>query len=111
MKWMILSYFFKQKTAYEMRISAWSSDVCSSDLGARPESRSSHAILYTLARNRPRLGIDRKHRIDAFRRGRSIARQRISDDCGNFKKSDRTAERRVGTECVRTGRSWWSPGH
>src|SRR3546814_13972810 len=56
--------------------------------GARPESRSSHAILYPLARNRPRLGIDRKHRIDAFRRGRSIARQRISDDCGNFKKSD-----------------------
>src|SRR3546814_9957597 len=25
--------FFKQKTAYEMRISDWSSDVCSSDLG------------------------------------------------------------------------------
>src|SRR3546814_16296801 len=33
----ILSVFFvfKQKTAYEMRISDWSSDVCSSDLGAR----------------------------------------------------------------------------
>src|SRR3546814_3603991 len=28
-------FFFKQKTAYEMRISDWSSDVCSSDLGAR----------------------------------------------------------------------------
>src|SRR3546814_4761679 len=28
-------FFFKQKTAYEMRISDWSSDVCSSDL-ARP---------------------------------------------------------------------------
>src|SRR3546814_8674343 len=27
-------YFFKQKTAYEMRISDWSSDVCSSDLAA-----------------------------------------------------------------------------
>src|SRR3546814_8183710 len=26
-------FFFKQKTAYEMRISVWSSDVCSSDLG------------------------------------------------------------------------------
>src|SRR3546814_2000449 len=26
-------FFFKQKTAYEMRISYWSSDVCSSDLG------------------------------------------------------------------------------
>src|SRR3546814_5179895 len=28
-------FFFKQKTAYEMRISDWSSDVCSSDLGRR----------------------------------------------------------------------------
>src|SRR3546814_1884209 len=28
-------FFFKQKTAYEMRISDWSSDVCSSDLDAR----------------------------------------------------------------------------
>src|SRR3546814_17321354 len=27
-------FFFKQKTAYEMRISDWSSDVCSSDLSA-----------------------------------------------------------------------------
>src|SRR3546814_19873460 len=29
---MCLFFFFKQKTAYEMRISDWSSDVCSSDL-------------------------------------------------------------------------------
>src|SRR3546814_6575972 len=29
---MFLVFFFKQKTAYEMRISDWSSDVCSSDL-------------------------------------------------------------------------------
>src|SRR3546814_7368922 len=29
----LLFFFFKQKTAYEMRISDWSSDVCSSDLG------------------------------------------------------------------------------
>src|SRR3546814_6313855 len=28
-------FFFKQKTAYELRISDWSSDVCSSDLGMR----------------------------------------------------------------------------
>src|SRR3546814_8231582 len=32
---MSIFFFFKQKTAYEMRISDWSSDVCSSDLGAR----------------------------------------------------------------------------
>src|SRR3546814_2185502 len=30
----VFFFFFKQKTAYEMRISAWSSDVCSSDLNA-----------------------------------------------------------------------------
>src|SRR3546814_3952697 len=29
----VVFFFFKQKTAYEMRISDWSSDVCSSDLG------------------------------------------------------------------------------
>src|SRR3546814_4555500 len=29
----VLCFFFKQKTAYELRISDWSSDVCSSDLG------------------------------------------------------------------------------
>src|SRR3546814_522768 len=31
---MLFVFFFKQKTAYEMRISDWSSDVCSSDLEA-----------------------------------------------------------------------------
>src|SRR3546814_5917363 len=34
MDWMSsIFFFFKQKTAYEMRINDWSSDVCSSDLG------------------------------------------------------------------------------
>src|SRR3546814_1744853 len=32
---MFFFFFFKQKTAYEMRISDWSSDVCSSDLPER----------------------------------------------------------------------------
>src|SRR3546814_10723230 len=32
-----LFFFFKQKTAYEMRISDWSSDVCSSDLDDDPD--------------------------------------------------------------------------
>src|SRR3546814_12516710 len=42
-------FFFKQKTAYEMRISDWSSDVCSSDLAARPAALDvqllQHAVL------------------------------------------------------------------
>src|SRR3546814_5284231 len=32
MFFLVCFFFFKQKTAYEMRISDWSSDVCSSDL-------------------------------------------------------------------------------
>src|SRR3546814_5558617 len=39
--YVVVFFFFKQKTAYEMRISDWSSDVCSSDLGRRRRSRSS----------------------------------------------------------------------
>src|SRR3546814_1298221 len=39
----VFFFFFKQKTAYEMRISDWSSDVCSSDLGWPP--RSDHDLL------------------------------------------------------------------
>src|SRR3546814_10737137 len=31
----VVFFFFEQKTAYEMRISDWSSDVCSSDLGGQ----------------------------------------------------------------------------
>src|SRR3546814_5143601 len=37
---MMLFLFFKQKTAYEMRISDWSSDVCSSDLLAPDQAAS-----------------------------------------------------------------------
>src|SRR3546814_6673388 len=42
-----LFFFFKQKTAYEMRISGWSSDVCSSDLLAERHRRvqRSHRLL------------------------------------------------------------------
>src|SRR3546814_6782614 len=51
--------FFKQKTAYEMRISDWSSDVCSSDLG-RQRRRQRDAA--------------RPHRAVAFgQRGRAVA--------------------------------------
>src|SRR3546814_2459558 len=35
----VLFFFFKQKTAYEVRISDWSSDVCSSDLGREAAAR------------------------------------------------------------------------
>src|SRR3546814_3912853 len=35
--WVVEVFFFKQKTAYEMRIRDWSSDVCSSDLLDHPD--------------------------------------------------------------------------
>src|SRR3546814_2714226 len=35
----VVFFFFKQKTAYEMRISDWSSDVCSSDLAGHLSDR------------------------------------------------------------------------
>src|SRR3546814_15436617 len=37
---MLYFFFFKQQTAYEVRISDWSSDVCSSDLNPDPMARS-----------------------------------------------------------------------
>src|SRR3546814_9033939 len=37
-------FFFKQKTAYEMRISDWSSDVCSSDLSPQQQVLERHTM-------------------------------------------------------------------
>src|SRR3546814_6028938 len=45
MRFSIIFFFFKQKTAYEMRISDWSSDVCSSDLPNSPRGRKPRAFL------------------------------------------------------------------
>src|SRR3546814_9270627 len=80
-------FFFKQKTAYEMRISDWSSDVCSSDLvdhGAaigKLHHRGGHGDAPLLLHLHP------------VRSGMAA----------------RSEERRVGKECVSTCRSRWSP--
>src|SRR3546814_3584537 len=50
-------FFFKQKTAYEMRISDWSSDVCSSDLRSAQEARM-HDLLSI--RRKPRRRVSRR---------------------------------------------------
>src|SRR3546814_628205 len=47
-------FFFKQKTAYEMRISDWSSDVCSSDLGFGEDAARQWFGLARLLRDDPR---------------------------------------------------------
>src|SRR3546814_2156156 len=87
--------FFKQKTAYEMRISDWSSDVCSSDLIA---GLPAVAVLVFLARAAGAGGVAR-----GVLPGRRIVRVD-----GGVARSE---ERRVGKECVSTCRSRWSQDH
>src|SRR3546814_1423938 len=59
-------FFFKQKTAYELRISDWSSDVCSSDLCRRGAD-----LVAELARAAVAGGTE--HRRDAVRDDRAVA--------------------------------------
>src|SRR3546814_9293465 len=93
-------FFFKQKTAYEMRISDWSSDVCSSDLKGIQEPRAT-PIVATL---RERL----QHLIDIGLEYLTLDRPTDTLSGG---ESQRSEERRVGKECVSTCRSRWSPYH
>src|SRR3546814_9816292 len=90
-------FFFKQKTAYEMRISDWSSDVCSSDLQVHFRGEGSEPVG---AARRPPGG----HQRPA---GQGHPRQLGPADRGG----KRSEERRVGKECVSTCRSRWSPYH
>src|SRR3546814_8350695 len=91
-------FFFKQKTAYEMRISDWSSDVCSSDLlsalgddaGSSPGGDTNILLI----------GLDSRKAMD----GSDLPAEFVTDKL-------RSEERRVGKECVSTCRSRWSPYH
>src|SRR3546814_1144084 len=85
-------FFFKQKTAYEMRISDWSSDVCSSDLEGRARATVSQDRLHPLfadhsrqcqgggsaARRGGRDGLaPEQHRIYRRQIGRASCRERV----------------------------------
>src|SRR3546814_6315671 len=61
----LLFFFFKQKTAYEMRISDWSSDVCSSDLFVSP-----HLSFRPSCSRRPSRGRSRWTRSEERRVGK-----------------------------------------
>src|SRR3546814_9595538 len=90
-------FFFKQKTAYEMRISDWSSDVCSSDLPVRGSGIVHDAVKAMTG------GITEKE-VRALRHKLGVRPV--------FKRIDtRSEERRGGKECVSTCRSRWSPYH
>src|SRR3546814_2271076 len=87
-EWFVF-FFFKQKTAYEMRISDWSSDVCSSDLSAGVPS------LFRLCGN------DGQSETPIYMPELRLRHLSLA----------RSEERRVGKECVSTCRSRWSPYH
>src|SRR3546814_1438086 len=91
---------FKQKTAYEMRISDWSSDVCSSDLNDARTPRRDGVLPRWLRRSVPH---PYPQTLDAALR---LEGQPQGADLGG-----RSEERRVGKECVSTCRSRWSPYH
>src|SRR3546814_4602952 len=94
-------FFFKQKTAYEMRISDWSSDVCSSDLETGydfsdlSDGEFVDGFSYDLF---PNTHIWGGFTVKICYRIRPLG-------------LDRSEERRVGKECVSKCRSRWSPDH
>src|SRR3546814_3436037 len=101
-------FFFKQKTAYEMRISDWSSDVCSSDL---PSDGNHCTSLLRPDRHclaTPFLLCSKTMSATAFDSDASLDERRVIIRRGG---GDRSEERRVGKECVSTCRSRWSPYH
>src|SRR3546814_6201139 len=93
----LVVFSFKQKTAYEMRISDWSSDVCSSDL-----PRLVTAILVTIFFRKLILLIRPTLTTLTFTSLMIRSGTRLPP---------RSEERRVGKECVSTCRSRRSPYH
>src|SRR3546814_6779039 len=91
----VVFFLFKQKTAYEMRISDWSSDVCSSDLNEFSNSEG-EIMQYRGSCHCGRIAFEVE--VDGE------IRSAMSCNC-------RSEERRVGKESVSTCRSRWSPYH
>src|SRR3546814_6644124 len=120
----LLFFFFKQKTAYEMRISDWSSDVCSSDLATVAEQRRDNIHIHddvsedefvemreardaTLAL--PKLMLQA---LQVNIRGGCLPEPETNGvSYLKIPVNGRSEERRVGKECVSTCRSRWSPYH
>src|SRR3546814_2804894 len=95
-----MCFFFKQKTAYEMRISDWSSDVCSSDLPRAADAGGGDHFGAQVAQRV--LAVHGDDHIVFDQQDVAALEQR-----GRGRR--RSEERRVGKECVSTCRSRWSP--
>src|SRR3546814_3822268 len=107
-------FFFKQKTAYEMRISDWSSDVCSSDLvhpdvvspvGERDCGHSESTDGFVSD------GVVVIVPVAPYLPGGVQAEQQWDETEIRDRAFRRSEERRVGKECVSTCRSRWSTYH
>src|SRR3546814_3595550 len=100
-------FFFKQKTAYEMRISDWSSDVCSSDLSDEK------AEIVKILNNgnvagMPVLRTMQNGKGELQPRAFQVFGPKVLASRGSYDDQARSEERRVGKECVSTCRHRWS---
>src|SRR3546814_9561807 len=100
-------FFFKQKTAYEMRISDWSSDVCSSDLTRwwRTFQHVDHLETHQALGVRCTVLVSIPLPAQVCTVPATIRRILPGPEPATI----RSEERRVGKECVSTCRSRWSP--
>src|SRR3546814_16838841 len=114
-------FFFKQKTAYELRISDWSSDVCSSDLYSTHLPGCPCAETPGAAGRLTHANTGASQGSPAFAQRcpmGSVKTRRLKPGGRPKKTVPRPAwtlrsseERRVGKECVSTCRSRWAPFH
>src|SRR3546814_1486524 len=91
----ITIFLFNQKPAYEMRISDWSSGVCTSDLMSRDSESGCPGYCSCYVLTISAINDSKNQRVMAYAARWSL----------------RSEERRVGKECVSTCRSRWSPYH
>src|SRR3546814_12533420 len=114
MTYIYFVFVFKQKTAYEMRISDWSSDVCSSDLSSGSPwvglRMSAHSAGVSVSATIPEMTTDTAMVIANCRYITPLRPPRKPTGM-NTADSTSSEERSVGKECVNRCRSRWSPDH
>src|SRR3546814_19507580 len=99
-----------------MRISDWSSDVCSSDLVHQQSARRPHRLPLLIAGEPLSRRMPRRTFVRLFLVGQCTRRKPDPPadqllDLEKCKQNDRSAERSVGKECVSSCRDRWSKDH